>query len=138
MDCNIECRRCGCGEKVILFTSWTEANPGRRFWKCRSRDKANDREFRHYFEWHDPPIEDRSKQVINGLLRRLNKIERESRDEVDSASSWSSTRRLGPGETSTVRVNEDLVRKYSMLIRGIKCLFVICMVLLGIGIGKVM
>ncbi|CAN0846912.1 hypothetical protein LINGRAHAP2_LOCUS19302 [Linum grandiflorum] len=138
IDCNIDCRRCGCGENIVLLTSWTEDNPGRRFWKCRSRHKTNTRGLRHYFEWHDPPVEKQSKQVINGLLRRLNKLEGEKRDEVDSATSCSRTSRLCPVDISTNRMNDELILKYEMLVRWIKVMFVLCIFMLGFGLGKFM
>ncbi|CAN1767568.1 hypothetical protein LINPERHAP1_LOCUS10315 [Linum perenne] len=33
-------RRCSCGAEVVLITSWTEDNPGRRFLRCVSAKKA--------------------------------------------------------------------------------------------------
>ncbi|CAN1190192.1 hypothetical protein LINPERPRIM_LOCUS369 [Linum perenne] len=30
-------RRCACAEKIVLLTSWTNENLGRRFWKCSSQ-----------------------------------------------------------------------------------------------------
>ncbi|CAN1121269.1 Uncharacterized protein At4g04775 [Linum perenne] len=76
-------RRCLCGQSLILLTSWTNENPGRRFWRCSRQVKAKNSEGKHYFEWHDPPIEERSRQVINGLLRKLNKLEHEQREGMD-------------------------------------------------------
>ncbi|CAN1254027.1 hypothetical protein LINPERPRIM_LOCUS8509 [Linum perenne] len=58
---------CRCGESVVLLTSWTEKNPGRRFYRCR---RCN------FFRWFDPSVQPRSKAVINGLLRKVKECER--------------------------------------------------------------
>ncbi|KAK1577794.1 hypothetical protein Q3G72_004815 [Acer saccharum] len=63
---------CLCGRRARLCTSWTNANPGRRFWGCSNfRGDVNC----GYFRWHDPPICERSKQIIPGLLRRIQELE---------------------------------------------------------------
>ncbi|KAK4851415.1 hypothetical protein QYF36_014941 [Acer negundo] len=53
---------CLCGRRGMLCTSWTNANPGRRFWGCSN------------FRWYDPPIGERSKQIIPELLRRIQEL----------------------------------------------------------------
>ncbi|XP_031096991.1 uncharacterized protein LOC116001243 [Ipomoea triloba] len=62
---------CGCGQEMVLRTSWTNENPGRRYWEC-SRHKDG------FMRWYDPPMCPRSKRIIPGLLRRINKIEEEN------------------------------------------------------------
>ncbi|KAL7090854.1 hypothetical protein ACP275_12G068300 [Erythranthe tilingii] len=52
-------RFCDCGLKVFIQISWTEGNPGRRFVTCPSRNC-------------DPSICDRGKQIIPGLLKKIN------------------------------------------------------------------
>ncbi|CAN0853368.1 hypothetical protein LINGRAHAP2_LOCUS5610 [Linum grandiflorum] len=138
MDRTFKFRRCWYGGNMVLLTSWTEKNPGRRFWKCESQNKTNTREFRHYFEWHDPPIEERSKLVINGLLRRLSKIEQEKLYELDSMASCSSTGGSYRVETSKVRANNEFIQNHVDLVRGIQILFVVCMFVLGIAIGMLL
>ncbi|CAN0899568.1 hypothetical protein LINGRAHAP2_LOCUS20348 [Linum grandiflorum] len=120
---------------MILLTSWTEKNPGRRFWKCES---TNTRECRYYFKWHDPPVEERLKLVINGLLRRLSKIEQEKLDELDSMTSCSSTGGSYRVETSKVRANNEFIENHVDLVRGIQISFVVCMFVLGIVIGMLL
>ncbi|KAK4260787.1 hypothetical protein QN277_003858 [Acacia crassicarpa] len=56
---------CQCGLFARLYTSWTEQNPGRRFFGCRN--------YRHgrgcgFFKWHDNEMGERAKDVINELL----------------------------------------------------------------------
>ncbi|CAN1161307.1 hypothetical protein LINPERHAP2_LOCUS23841, partial [Linum perenne] len=61
--------------EVVLLTSWTEDNPGRRFLRCVSAKKASVSGTRHYFSWFDKPMPVRTKVVINGLLRKLDVVE---------------------------------------------------------------
>ncbi|KAL2550805.1 uncharacterized protein Fot_12335 [Forsythia ovata] len=65
---------CYCGEVPILKTSWTEMNPGRRFWGCRFYGKVGACDF---FEWGDPAPHARYKSVMNGLLRKKSEAEEE-------------------------------------------------------------
>ncbi|KAJ4815046.1 GRF zinc finger protein [Rhynchospora pubera] len=61
-------QRCYCNEVVGLTTAWTPKNPGRRFFGCRFYGKPGACRF---FKWYDEEIPERSKEVINGLLRVL-------------------------------------------------------------------
>ncbi|XP_057791580.1 uncharacterized protein LOC131008643 [Salvia miltiorrhiza] len=49
--------------KASIMTSWTEENPGRRFYRCRNWKSKNC----GYFDWIDEPITERAKEVINHL-----------------------------------------------------------------------
>ena len=63
---------CACGRRAFVYTSWTDSNPGRRFWGCTNyRGDLNC----GFFRWLDPPICARSKQIIPGLLRRLRELD---------------------------------------------------------------
>ncbi|XP_074378300.1 uncharacterized protein LOC141719829 [Apium graveolens] len=68
---------CWCGRAVVLRTSWTDANPGRRFWGCfrymEQRSNAC-----NFHLWFDPPMCQRSRMIIPGLLRRIEKLEEEA------------------------------------------------------------
>ncbi|KAH7864013.1 hypothetical protein Vadar_024654 [Vaccinium darrowii] len=55
---------------MLMNTSWTDRNPGRRFKKC-TKPKCKG------FDWLDPPMFGRSVQIIPGLLRRINAMEKE-------------------------------------------------------------
>ncbi|KAJ4813130.1 GRF zinc finger protein [Rhynchospora pubera] len=68
---------CHCNELAVLKTSWTIANPGRRFLGCPNYDGLNPGRSCGFFFWYDAPVQDRAKEVINGLLGRLNNLERE-------------------------------------------------------------
>ncbi|GJZ24216.1 hypothetical protein Tco_0561675 [Tanacetum coccineum] len=56
--------RCHCGAQAVVRTSWTNENPGRRFWVCCG-----------FIDWLDPPMCRRSTLIIPGLLRSLNNHE---------------------------------------------------------------
>ncbi|KAG8379460.1 hypothetical protein BUALT_Bualt07G0090800 [Buddleja alternifolia] len=66
--------KCDCRhpKTARVRTSWTNDNPGRRF-KCCADGKCD------FFTWFDPPMCARSKLIIPGLLRRLNRQEEEIR-----------------------------------------------------------
>ncbi|KAK9148836.1 hypothetical protein Scep_007593 [Stephania cephalantha] len=67
---------CYGGVPAVAFTSWTATNPGRRFYRCR---KYTHRCGCEYFNWLDPEMTDRATIVINGLLRKLDRMESEKR-----------------------------------------------------------
>ncbi|KAL2524849.1 zinc finger protein [Abeliophyllum distichum] len=89
---------CRCGTRIEMKTSWTQANPGRRFLTCQRRlvapfaqaslfiflDIFIDTEtviFLQqnggcgFFSWCDPPMCPRSVEIIPGLLRSKNAYE---------------------------------------------------------------
>ncbi|CAL8120013.1 unnamed protein product [Prunus armeniaca] len=55
--------------------SWTDDNPGTRFWGCIDYEIIRGCSF---FEWYDPRVCERSKIVICGLFKRLKKQEEEN------------------------------------------------------------
>ncbi|KAL8053324.1 hypothetical protein ABFX02_05G063400 [Erythranthe guttata] len=65
---------CFCSRRPVMKTSWTDLNPGRRYTNC---DKFRKPGGCNYFVWTDPPMCERSRQIIPGLLRRINKQEEE-------------------------------------------------------------
>ncbi|XP_065872234.1 uncharacterized protein [Euphorbia lathyris] len=65
---------CHCGIQAPLSTSWSDSNPGRRYFNCKN---FGTRKACKFFEWMDPPMNEREKSVILGLLRKLDKIEKE-------------------------------------------------------------
>ncbi|CAN1179039.1 hypothetical protein LINPERPRIM_LOCUS36866 [Linum perenne] len=69
---------CRCHELTVLRTSWTEDNPGRRFFTCSRRYEARKAKC-DFFMWADDSFEDLPKEVINGLLRKLDQYERHLR-----------------------------------------------------------
>ncbi|KAL0408371.1 UNVERIFIED_CONTAM: hypothetical protein Sradi_1771500 [Sesamum radiatum] len=65
-------RTCLCGLEVAVCTSWTNSNPGRRFRGCLCDNGS----YCGVFQWSDPPMCRRAKEIIPGLLTRLNEQER--------------------------------------------------------------
>ncbi|XP_058784113.1 uncharacterized protein LOC131658880 [Vicia villosa] len=68
--------QCYCGLDAPLVTSWTSQNPGRRFYGC-GLYKLQGRKGCAYFEWYDEQLEERSNEVINSLLKKVNKLKKE-------------------------------------------------------------
>nr|XP_027070246.1 uncharacterized protein LOC113695370 [Coffea arabica]XP_027103353.1 uncharacterized protein LOC113724674 [Coffea arabica] len=65
---------CDCGKQTLMMTSWTAMNPGRRFCRCA---KYREQGGCIYWDWVDPEMCQRSKEIIPGLLRSMNKMEAE-------------------------------------------------------------
>ncbi|KAL0367474.1 UNVERIFIED_CONTAM: hypothetical protein Sradi_3637500 [Sesamum radiatum] len=64
-------RICTCGKEVVVHTSWTTTNPGRRFRGC----PGNKGQYCRSFQWVDPPMCCCSKEIIPGLPNRLSQYE---------------------------------------------------------------
>ncbi|KAM0072366.1 putative transcription factor GRF family [Helianthus debilis subsp. tardiflorus] len=64
---------CNCGEEAKILTSWTDLNPGRRFYSCPKMNPG----CRRFIGWVDPPMCSRSVCIIPGLLRNKNQLEAE-------------------------------------------------------------
>ncbi|PWA36850.1 zinc finger, GRF-type [Artemisia annua] len=62
--------RCWCGKQAITHTSWTSANPGRRFYGCPDEGSSC-----RWIGWYDPEMCARSRMIIPGFLRRRNELE---------------------------------------------------------------
>ncbi|PWA74397.1 zinc finger, GRF-type [Artemisia annua] len=56
--------QCWCGQTAVVRTSWTNQNPGRRFYGCCD-----------FIDWYDPPMCARSVSIIPSLLRARNAIQ---------------------------------------------------------------
>ncbi|KAK9912072.1 hypothetical protein M0R45_035947 [Rubus argutus] len=65
---------CYCGKVSTVHCSWTDENAGRRFYGCY---KGRGPGHCNFFIWLDPKMCPRSLQIIPGLIRNKNKIERE-------------------------------------------------------------
>ncbi|PHU25178.1 hypothetical protein BC332_03510 [Capsicum chinense] len=59
--------RCNHGLLLHLKTSWSDNNPGRRFWSCTyyGSNKCN------FFLWRDGVIDERSKFIISKLAKKV-------------------------------------------------------------------
>ncbi|TYJ23435.1 hypothetical protein E1A91_A08G191700v1 [Gossypium mustelinum] len=65
---------CYCGNLAKLNTSWSNDNPGMRFFRCK---KFGNR-FRkpcQFFSWFDPPLTPHSRIVLLGLLKKVRTLE---------------------------------------------------------------
>ncbi|XP_058725508.1 uncharacterized protein LOC131596784 [Vicia villosa] len=62
---------CKCGLDAPLMTSWTDANPGRRFYGC-GMYKLYGKKGCSHFEWYDEEMSLRAKDLICSLEQRLN------------------------------------------------------------------
>ncbi|KAL8248771.1 hypothetical protein R6Q59_005639 [Mikania micrantha] len=61
---------CHCGRFAIVRTSWTNQNPGRRFYSCPMQGTKC-----RFIGWVDPPMCPRSKEIIPDLLKSKNKVD---------------------------------------------------------------
>ncbi|KAL3625367.1 hypothetical protein CASFOL_030821 [Castilleja foliolosa] len=68
---------CRCGNELPLKTSGTKSNPGRRYWACPNYGTG---QYCGVFKWLDNEMCPRSKQIIPGLLAKINKLEAEVND----------------------------------------------------------
>ncbi|GJU78507.1 hypothetical protein Tco_1275577 [Tanacetum coccineum] len=59
-----------CHSVCVIRTSWTDYNPGRRFYCCSRRGTNYG-----IVDWYDPPMCARSVQIIPGLLRNMNGLQ---------------------------------------------------------------
>ncbi|CAL1382811.1 unnamed protein product [Linum trigynum] len=102
---------CHCGEPTDLKTSWTEANPGRRFYGCSrygvrfihhcflfsvtirllcrlfhpsifSVDGVSTNGACNYFRWLDPALDEHMRNVLLNFHRRIRELEKRQNKEV--------------------------------------------------------
>ncbi|KAL4285264.1 hypothetical protein GQ457_16G010290 [Hibiscus cannabinus] len=82
---------CGCGFPAQLKISWSNDNPGRRFFGCKNYGSLVYRSCR-FFSWFDPPMTPRARVIILGLLKRLRADEvqrrKERAAELDNSVVW--------------------------------------------------
>ncbi|KAF5784436.1 putative transcription factor GRF family [Helianthus annuus] len=63
-------KRCSCGRTATIRTSWTDDNPGRRFYSCLFKPSNYP-----FIGWVDPLMCLRSIRIIPGLLRKINNLQ---------------------------------------------------------------
>ncbi|KDP42309.1 hypothetical protein JCGZ_01633 [Jatropha curcas] len=61
-------------QEEILKISWTEINPSRRFLGCINYEIPA---YCYFLEWINLVVHHRSRHVIIGLLRKLDRLEKE-------------------------------------------------------------
>ncbi|CAN1802370.1 hypothetical protein LINPERHAP1_LOCUS23347 [Linum perenne] len=129
---------CRCNELSVLRTSWTEDNPGRRFFTCSRRYEVSKAKC-DFFMWADDSIEGRAKEVINGLLRKLNQYERQMRTQRSGISSMNGSEQSASSFTGTGGsggVEERKEKEKSGLY--VMCLAVVVGVVSGIVCNKIL
>ncbi|GJU03605.1 zinc finger, GRF-type containing protein [Tanacetum coccineum] len=62
--------RCACGLEAVIRTSWTNWNPRHHFYGCPTLSST----CVNFLRWYDPPMCQRSVQIIRGLLRSRNEL----------------------------------------------------------------
>ena len=64
---------CYCGKVATVRTSWTVANPGRKFYGCEEYAQKGC----GFFKWYDGTCDrcDRSTEIIGGLLTTIRDLE---------------------------------------------------------------
>ncbi|XP_019160101.1 PREDICTED: uncharacterized protein LOC109156721 [Ipomoea nil] len=72
---SIHSHECQCGNQVVLRMSWTDRNPGRRFWQCSEFGQGGNG--CGFFDWADPPMCSRAISIIPELLKRINRDKEE-------------------------------------------------------------
>ncbi|XP_058783009.1 uncharacterized protein LOC131657635 [Vicia villosa] len=71
-----------CGLEAPLMTSWTDSNPGRRFFGC-GMYKVQGRKRCSHFVWYDDELSSRAKEIIYSLQKKL-EHERARLDEANT------------------------------------------------------
>ncbi|KAL6275099.1 hypothetical protein ACE6H2_018700 [Prunus campanulata] len=69
---------CHCGKLARMQTSWTTSNPGRRFLVCPKSKREWVKRMWVFFQWFDAEMCERSKSLIPGLLRKIDRVEKEN------------------------------------------------------------
>ncbi|XP_060201050.1 uncharacterized protein LOC132629411 [Lycium barbarum] len=127
--------RCKHGDLLTLQTSWSEDNPGRRFWSC-SRYRENSCKFFRWRDWEQ--IDDRAKWVISRLGNRVLDLEKkitfyetmENESQLITEGSYCHDQMMTDGSFCQVQV--DSMNNYSIF-NGKQMMFVgISVLLLGV------
>ncbi|GJT13660.1 zinc finger, GRF-type containing protein [Tanacetum coccineum] len=71
--------RCSCDLEAVIRTSWTNRNPDRRFYGCPTLSPT----CVNFLRWFDPPMCQRSVQIIPSLLRSHNELEEILATQID-------------------------------------------------------
>ncbi|XP_060973823.1 uncharacterized protein LOC133039487 [Cannabis sativa] len=98
----VKCR-CRPPKRSMIFTSWTDANPGRRFMRCPLYNQVGGCKF---WEWYDPPMCERAAVVIPGLLRKIGKLEDELSSMTSKIAELSSMSKINE-HSSMLKFDED-------------------------------
>ncbi|XP_058724088.1 uncharacterized protein LOC131595673 [Vicia villosa] len=78
--------QCRCGLEAPLMTSWTDSNPGRRFfwvWDVQGNVMVQGHKRCSHFVWYDDELSSRAKEIIYSLQKKL-EHERARLDEANT------------------------------------------------------
>ncbi|GFP80426.1 hypothetical protein PHJA_000186000 [Phtheirospermum japonicum] len=121
---------CHCdGEKTLnLKTSWTKRNPGRRYWAC---PKYGTNGYCGIFIWLDGEMCERSKQIIPGLLKKIDKFEDEINECKINEKKLEAELRIAKGKERVISDQLNAMKKMSnyKIIVLVICVFVISYVM---------
>ncbi|KAH1129193.1 hypothetical protein J1N35_000571 [Gossypium stocksii] len=65
---------CYCGNPAKLNMSWSNDNPGRRFFGCKKFGNGFQKPCR-FFSWFDPPLTPHARVVLLGLMKKVKTLE---------------------------------------------------------------
>ncbi|XVF70944.1 hypothetical protein PTKIN_Ptkin11bG0202900 [Pterospermum kingtungense] len=68
---------CSCGILADFRTAWSNQNPRRRFLGCKSYGSPS---VCGFFRWYDPPMTERARTVIAGLLKKVRSVDSKERN----------------------------------------------------------
>ncbi|KAL6279202.1 hypothetical protein ACE6H2_016083 [Prunus campanulata] len=75
-ELDVAAPRCFCGKIVLLQTSWTVANPLRRFHVCPNSSGRRQKGC-GFFVWVDVEFPPSEKALVSWLLKRLKELEKD-------------------------------------------------------------
>ncbi|GER25167.1 GRF zinc finger containing protein [Striga asiatica] len=100
---------CLCGKYARMTTSWTSANPGRRYLHCEEKACT-------FWKWFDPPMCARSKEIIPGLLTKINRLEDETNRQHESATTLEANEKKMKKVKKLEKENSQLKKKNNILV----------------------
>ncbi|XP_012829795.1 PREDICTED: uncharacterized protein At4g04775-like [Erythranthe guttata] len=99
---------CKCGDEMPLLTSWTPSNPGRRFRACPNYERVKNCDV---FKWHDPEMCARSKNIIPGLIRRIDRLNDELASYKEKRDIRANDEDMMANEEAMMAKQEDMMAK---------------------------
>ncbi|KAL2975249.1 hypothetical protein AAZX31_14G150300 [Glycine max] len=97
-----------------LVTSWTEENPGRRFYGC-CLYKDTGRRGCNFFQWHDPVGNNRQKKIIVGLMKEVDELKLREKDLQTMISEMKMKEKYDETEVVVVSVDWDPESEFMVL-----------------------
>ncbi|KAH6806486.1 hypothetical protein C2S51_031317 [Perilla frutescens var. frutescens] len=126
---------CECGITEVIWTSWTNENPGRRFYGCcnyRSSKGVIPKAGCNHFRWCDVEMSDRVKEVLNTLKMEKPALLKENRNLAKQCESV-----LVAENAVQKKANSEMLIMKKSLKRVKFALFVTWLLLISIWLGKI-